>query len=120
MRINLYRVVWNIDLEATSPIAAAEQALGIQRDPLSGATVFMVNGQRVDVQGPGSVPEFDSLAEAEQAALPGQVIMARQRSLFNKPYAVMPVDLANAHHVRSYQLEGFVPRRGWIIWSVKK
>jgi hypothetical protein len=38
----LYRVVWEIDLYAVSPQAAAEKALQIQRDPESTATVFGV------------------------------------------------------------------------------
>jgi hypothetical protein len=37
-----YRVTWEIDLHANSPRAAAEEALRIQRDPESIATVFGV------------------------------------------------------------------------------
>ena len=37
-----YRVLWEIDLEAESPEDAALQALGINRDPQSIATVFAV------------------------------------------------------------------------------
>lgn len=37
-----YRVTWVIDLEAESPLAAAEEALRIHRDPTSIATVFAV------------------------------------------------------------------------------
>jgi hypothetical protein len=37
-----FRVTWEIDLYANSPRAAAEQALAIQRDPESIATVFGV------------------------------------------------------------------------------
>ena len=37
-----YYVTWSIELEATSPKAAAEMALEIQRDPESIATVFTV------------------------------------------------------------------------------
>lgn len=37
-----YRVKWEIDIEATSPEAAAEQALDIQRDGFSMATCFAV------------------------------------------------------------------------------
>ena len=37
-----YYVTWSIELEATSPKAAAEMALEIQRDPTSIATVFTV------------------------------------------------------------------------------
>jgi hypothetical protein len=38
-----YRVRWVIDLEATTPLAAAIQALGIQRTPGSSATVFTIS-----------------------------------------------------------------------------
>jgi hypothetical protein len=37
-----YRVVWEIDIEAESHREAAEEALAIQRDPQSIATVFSV------------------------------------------------------------------------------
>ena len=37
-----YRVTWEIDIEAGSPLAAAKKALKIQRDPSSIATVFDV------------------------------------------------------------------------------
>ena len=37
-----YRVVWEIDIDAESPKEAVEQALAIQRDPESIATVFTV------------------------------------------------------------------------------
>jgi hypothetical protein len=37
-----YRVTWEIDLDATAPRAAAREALRIQRDPESIATVFGV------------------------------------------------------------------------------
>jgi hypothetical protein len=37
-----YYVTWSIELDATSPEVAAEQALEIQRDPTSIATVFVV------------------------------------------------------------------------------
>lgn len=37
-----YLVRWNIDIFATSPEEAAAQALEIQRDPASLATVFEV------------------------------------------------------------------------------
>lgn len=35
-----YRVTWEIDIDADTPRAAAEQALGIQRRAGSSATVF--------------------------------------------------------------------------------
>ena len=37
-----YRVEWSIDIDAASPAAAAAQALVVQRDPHSSATVFDV------------------------------------------------------------------------------
>lgn len=37
-----YFVRWEIDIEADSPLEAAEDALGIQRDPDSVATCFDV------------------------------------------------------------------------------
>lgn len=37
-----YHVIWEIDLEADSPVEAAREALRIQRDPSSRATVFDV------------------------------------------------------------------------------
>jgi len=47
-----YRVRWEIDVEAGSPQEAAEEALGIQRDPDSIAVVFDLTdeqGRRVIV-----------------------------------------------------------------------
>jgi len=38
----LYRVVWEIDIEASTPQEAAEKAISIHRDPESSATVFLV------------------------------------------------------------------------------
>lgn len=38
----LYRVSWSIDIEAESPLEATREALAIQRDPESIATVFDV------------------------------------------------------------------------------
>jgi hypothetical protein len=43
-----YMVVWTIELDATSPRDAAQQALLIQRDPESTATVFEIEGELVD------------------------------------------------------------------------
>lgn len=37
-----YHVIWEIDLPADSPVAAAREALRLQRDPASLATVFDV------------------------------------------------------------------------------
>ena len=43
-KTSTYRVVWEIDIEAVSALLAAQQALRIQRDPQSSATVFDVTG----------------------------------------------------------------------------
>ena len=37
-----YRVIWEIDIEADTPLHAARQAADIQRDPQSIAVVFEV------------------------------------------------------------------------------
>ena len=42
----LYRVTWEIDVDASSAKKAAEDALKIQRDPESTATVFMVGKRK--------------------------------------------------------------------------
>ena len=39
-----YRVFWEIDIHAETPIDAARQALKIHRDPEGIATVFEVHG----------------------------------------------------------------------------
>lgn len=49
-----YRVIWEIDIVASSPREAAKQALEIQRDPESLATVFDIldedgDSHRVDL-----------------------------------------------------------------------
>jgi hypothetical protein len=44
-----YRVKWEIDIEADSLRQAAVKALEIQRDPNSTATVFEVNGEKIDL-----------------------------------------------------------------------
>lgn len=41
-----YRVRWEIDIEANTPQQAAQEALVIQRDPNSNATVFDVEDSR--------------------------------------------------------------------------
>jgi hypothetical protein len=38
----MYRVTWEIDVDAKTPRAAAKEALRVQRDPSSIATVFDV------------------------------------------------------------------------------
>jgi hypothetical protein len=41
----LYRVEWNIDIEADTPEDAAKQAIEIHRDHESTATIFQVTDQ---------------------------------------------------------------------------
>jgi hypothetical protein len=45
----LYKVKWEIDLEANSPKEAAQQALDMLQDKGSTATVFKVNGKLIDL-----------------------------------------------------------------------
>lgn len=40
--MTLYTVKWEIEIEADNPVAAAQEALAIQRDPESIATFFEV------------------------------------------------------------------------------
>jgi hypothetical protein len=44
-----YLVKWEIDIDADSPLEAAKEALRIQRDPESIATVFKVNDRVIDL-----------------------------------------------------------------------
>jgi hypothetical protein len=44
--MKIYRVTWEIDIDADSPEKAALYALHIQRDPESIATVFKVRAKR--------------------------------------------------------------------------
>ena len=44
-----FKVVWEMDIEADTPRAAAERALEIHRDPQSIATEFTVDGQQIDL-----------------------------------------------------------------------
>ena len=44
-----YLVQWEIELDADSPLDAALRALVIHRDPESVATVFLVNGEKIDL-----------------------------------------------------------------------
>ncbi len=43
--MTMYAVSWEIDIEADSPMEAAQKALEIQRDPESIATVFLVSDE---------------------------------------------------------------------------
>lgn len=56
-----YFIVWEINIDAESPEAAARQALAIQRDPDSIATVFSVIGEDGE-------PHHIDLAELDQSA----------------------------------------------------
>ena len=44
-----YHVLWEIDIDADSPEDAAREALLIQRDPASSATVFGVTEEDSDL-----------------------------------------------------------------------
>ena len=44
-----FRVSWEIDVDAKSPRAAAQEALRIQRDPESTATVFSVRETKSEI-----------------------------------------------------------------------
>jgi len=44
-----FRVVWEIDVDARSPRAAAQEALCIQRDPESIALVFSVRETKSEI-----------------------------------------------------------------------
>ncbi|MBD3262045.1 MAG: hypothetical protein GF334_10345 [Candidatus Altiarchaeales archaeon] len=46
-----YRIVWEINIEADNPREAAEEALRIQRDPESCATVFEVREEGTEEDG---------------------------------------------------------------------
>lgn len=48
-REKTYRIEWSIDIDAVSAEDAARQALAIQRDPESIATVFHVEGETIDL-----------------------------------------------------------------------
>jgi len=45
-----YKVVWKIDIIADTPQEAAKEALEIQRDSNSEATVFEVTGEKEDTK----------------------------------------------------------------------
>lgn len=69
-----FKVRWEIDIDADTPREAAYQALQIQRDPQSIATVFEVSepcdwAEQIDLSDPGPVPAFyyDSIDTLEQA-----------------------------------------------------
>jgi len=45
-----YLVIWEINIEADSSIEAAKEALKIQRDPYSTATVFKVKEESTEYE----------------------------------------------------------------------
>ncbi len=52
-----YRVIWRVDIEAESAVAAAERALEVQRDPKFSAPLYEVieqpgTGERIDYSAP--------------------------------------------------------------------
>ena len=51
----LFRVVWEIDIDADCPYCAADFALEIQRNPESTATVFKI----IDDRCPDNIVEID-------------------------------------------------------------
>ena len=58
--MTMYHVIWEIDLDAESPKAAAEMALEIHRSPESIATVFSVCDED------GNLTQVDLSAEEEE------------------------------------------------------
>ncbi len=65
--MNHYCISWNIDIEAETPREAAEEALKVQRDPESMATVFEVRDKT------GNITTIDLEEERgeEDAEMPG-------------------------------------------------
>ena len=65
----MYRITWTIDLNAKSPKAAAKEALRIQRDPKSTATMFDVSYLKISKRKSGKhreeyvTEQFDLLGE---------------------------------------------------------
>ena len=49
--MSTFRVLWQLEVEADTPLAAAQTAREIQLDPDSLASCFEVNGLRVDLAG---------------------------------------------------------------------
>jgi len=56
----LYRVMWDIELEADGPLDAAEEAQRMQRDPDSLATVYCVYDERGKL-----VDQYDLLEQGQ-------------------------------------------------------
>lgn len=44
-----YKVIWEMLIEAETPVDAAKRALEIHRDPESWANVFTVDGEFIDL-----------------------------------------------------------------------
>jgi hypothetical protein len=62
-----YRVTWEIDIEADTPVEAAKIALSYQRDPESTSTVFEVFESDAD-SGPVKI-DLTAIEEEEITAL---------------------------------------------------
>jgi len=54
-----YKVIWEIEVSASTPRKAAEEALAIQRDAFSTATVFSV----IDSDGNETLVDLENLDE---------------------------------------------------------
>lgn len=69
-----YRVTWEMEIPATSPLDAARTALRIHRDPESIATSFEVDGDRVDLEelGDGTEDEAWTFEGGVDAAVTGR------------------------------------------------
>lgn len=48
--MTLYKITWKIDIEAESALVAAKEALKIQRDPNSIATMFKLIDKRTGIK----------------------------------------------------------------------
>lgn len=62
----MYRVVWEIDIEAGNPVQAAKCARAIQQDPENTATFFTV--REVSATGYPMFPEIEVELDPEQKA----------------------------------------------------
>lgn len=60
----MYRVIWEIDIDAKTPVEAALKALSTQRDPDSSATAFAVKDRK------GHVTQVDLSAEEISVVCP--------------------------------------------------
>lgn len=63
--MNSYRVRWEIEVDALSPLEAAHRARAVQLDPESADTIFTVNHE------PGAGEDDQGEAEIDLSPLPG-------------------------------------------------